>query len=257
MNLASIHEVMHSLMLGTTTPEAAASHLYGKGRPVAEAARDVARLRIHRRGYLHKIDAVATDLFPVTKKVVVARFGEGTWKALLRVMGSVQTMSEVRFPGASLVSTLAGASAGALGLPAWVSELAELELVERRISIAPDVAPAQELALASVHALRDFRYDVLAVKLSEDPTAIVPAARPNVVAIWRSERGTRHTHRLSAGELRVVRAVYRAGHDGLRALIMQAHDEQRPTLEAAATRLLTGGLVQPPAPSLGNTSQSC
>ncbi len=226
MSLDQIFEAMHDFVVGRASLDATAGHL---GIDAAAAQ----RLRIYRRGYSAAIAGSAAVLFPITQQLVIARAGEDAWNRLVDAVGTDHPTSGHRFLAAPLVTLLGGPIARDLALPAWLGELADLEVSERRVFGAPDVALPDQLCVVAPLALRPYRFDVFSVRTASDPTTVVPAERTNLVAVWRTPDHLRFTKPLGSLAVRILRAIHKDGARGFTDLLATPGISRSRVIEAA------------------------
>lgn len=247
MNLADVQETMHDFVIGRV-PHHQACRQLGFSADSTEGQ----RLKIWRRAYAFMFDDNAKTLFPVTRKVFVSVAGEPAWSSLVERLGTESPPDDVCFASAGLVERLADEK---LGVPAWVPELADFELAERRVFLAPDVSRPAEfdacaIRIAAPLLLRRYSFDVFAVRNAPDPTQVAPKQAAIAVAIWRHPDGTRRSMCLTATGARVLATLNNGGIEALEALAAANAAMQRRCIEALR-KFLSVSLIQGCLPSHG------
>jgi hypothetical protein len=202
MSLENVYDAMCAYVTGTAAEECQPVHMFGN-----MSAKDARRLAVYRNNYRGGLADNLRKLFPVTSKVINTRFGHPAWERFVDEVAKRGPLPNLRLGGAVLVDVLAGPVTAELGLPPWISELANVEVTQRRIFLAPDEVLPEGLTVNPVLALLECRYDVMRVRSASDPTTVDPELSPNVIGIWRTSEGERRTRVLGPVELAILRYV--------------------------------------------------
>jgi hypothetical protein len=264
VTLAAFFEQIGPFLEGREPYSAAAARLYGDP-PAPALARDARRLRIYGRFCsLHRhevIDLVCTE----TRAQVLALAGEAVWDELIEGYFRAVPMhhAELSANGDGWVDYLA-AQALARGLPAWLSELSDLEQSEFRAGVAaddpadaladdpadaPSVAPGQTggaagpLRIASTVDLRPYQHDLVAWldhDPGEGPRPPAPAVQAVAVLFWRDGDLDRRRENASPLELAVLQAVMQ-GADPLVLAGADAEELREVVEDLKAAGVLLGG----------------
>lgn len=244
MSLAQIFESMQALIVGAESHEAAAIKLYGDARSL-----DAQRLTVYRHHYLWKLDTSTNGLFPITRRIVMSRIGLEGWRRLQVIVGREHPFPNIAFSTAGLVTVLAGPHAQALGLPAWLGELADLELYRRRLNHAPDPPAASSpdggLRVARPHFIREYQHDVNQVRRAPDPTTVEPPVTPTTVILWRTADGRCGSGTVNPIDLRIVAAIDTTGSLDVEAFVAESNGAlSTERVRSGLAKLLEFGLVQ-------------
>lgn len=190
MNLQEYQDVLHALILGTTSAEDTARALFG-----SDDETTVIRLSGYRDGYLGAQREGLEIQHPQTHAVVVARYGEQAWRDL--VAAFLDAFPEQHPQRVIALEPFAAFVASRADLPPWLGDLALLERKALVASVGPDQEAAPIEAQTSVEALR---WDVLAWNRDGDPDLFAePEARETLVLTWRAPGG--ETLQAEVGEL--------------------------------------------------------
>jgi hypothetical protein len=205
MNLDDVCEAMCTLVTGDAE-ECLPVHLFGN-----MSVKDARRLAVYRNNYRGGLADNLKKLFSVTSQVIQTRFGKKAWARFVDEVAKRGPLPNLRLGGAVLVDVLAGPAGVELGLPPWIAELANVEVTQRRVFLAPDVPAPTEVSVNPVMELIECQYDVMSVRSAEDPTTVVPDAIPTSIAIWRMADGERRTRILGPVEVEILRYVAKEG----------------------------------------------
>jgi hypothetical protein len=215
MTLEEFFQTVGPFVVGRTPHADAVRALYPGAEPRGAAAD---RLRIYARTYQRKNLATTDRMLARCREAVLRSVNLHAWQDL--VLAYFAQHPQRHFTQALCFDHVADFLldyAPRAGLPAWLSELADLEVWTRYTSRAPDSPDdsppdAGPLRVGSTVRLRNHRYDVVSWLDEGDDRCDAPAARRTVVMFWRDRR--LDVHRVSIGrmEVSILRGVWRGGN---------------------------------------------
>ena len=245
MTLAVVHTAMEAFVTGRLPLREAAAAM--SLDPVSAR-----RLAIYRNSYLRYVAGGVDSVFPATRAVVVHRCGESTWLDLVATFSDRAELEDNFVAVAAFVAFLDAPPRPEVllaALPAWLSELADLELSQSLVYFAADEAERMDLHVAGPRRLRGYGFDVLSVKRASDPAAASPEERPAITAIWRDRADRVRTESLGPTALRILQAVQLGGERGLAELAASSGLSPE-KVQTATAHLLKLGILRG-APTFG------